>query len=274
MIDMRWKPRHLPQVSAPFEIVVDRLNNSGIDSEQIDVNPEELNPMQGITYSDHVSDFDPNEMSPIWISKDNDVIDGHHRYVSALNANQPIKCIKISLNGKDGARELNKIQDIYEYEEQRNLEEVVLQNVINQENDQDAGIDENDFLKMLEEATIENLPETGNQQTVFAYRDKPISENSVVGNFFMLEPVDGYNKYEIDFENLLDTNDLGIDFKSGQKPPHILAKNWFPNIDFESLSQPFGIPVDNLKNKAVAEKAKSLGYDGIKYGNTIIQGLK
>jgi len=267
-------PYHLPQISAPEEIVFERLVDGGFSYEVIEIDPNELKPMQPFVFSDNIQEFDSTTIPKIWISKDNDIIDGHHKFVSALNANQPIKCIKISLNGKDGARELNKIQDIYEYEEQRNLEEVVLQNVINQENDQDAGIDENDFLKMLEEATIENLPETGNQQTLFAYRDKPISENSVVGNFFMLEPVDGYDKYEIDFENLLDTNDLGIDFKSGQKPPHILAKNWFPNIDFESLSQPFGIPVDNLKNKAVAEKAKSLGYDGIKYGNTVIQGLK
>ena len=30
----------------------------------------------------------------------------------------------------------------------------------------------------------------------------------------------------------------------------------------------------NLKNKAIAEKAMKLGFDGIKYGDTLIQGLK
>jgi len=34
------------------------------------------------------------------------------------------------------------------------------------------------------------------------------------------------------------------------------------------------MPAINLKNKAVAHKAKKHGYDAIKYGDTLIQGLK
>ena len=63
-------------------------------------------------------------------------------------------------------------------------------------------------------------------------------------------------------------------YKDGQEPVDILAKNWFPNINFEKLSTQHDVPAINIKNKAVAEKAIKMGYDGIKYGNTIIQGLK
>jgi hypothetical protein len=89
-----------------------------------------------------------------------------------------------------------------------------------------------------------------------------------------LKEVDGYSKYEIDFENLLDTNSLGVTYKDGQEPVDILAKNWFPNINFEKLGKEHNTSSINIKNKAVAKKAKKMGYDGIKYGDTIIQGLK
>jgi hypothetical protein len=34
------------------------------------------------------------------------------------------------------------------------------------------------------------------------------------------------------------------------------------------------MPSINLKNKAITEKAMSLGYDGIKHDDKLIQGLK
>ena len=53
-----------------------------------------------------------------------------------------------------------------------------------------------------------------------------------------------------------------------------MAKIWFPHINFEKISEQYEMPSINLKNKAIAEKAMKLGYDGIKYGDTLIQGLK
>jgi hypothetical protein len=45
-------------------------------------------------------------------------------------------------------------------------------------------------------------------------------------------------------------------------------------VNFEKLSQQYNMPVENLKCKAIAEKAVKMGYDGIKYGDTLVQGLK
>ena len=72
----------------------------------------------------------------------------------------------------------------------------------------------------------------------------------------------------------MDTNALGVSYKDGQEPIDILAKSWFPNINFEQLSTQHNTTSINLKTKAVAEKAMKMGYDGIKYGDSIIQGLK
>jgi hypothetical protein len=271
MIDMRYKPHFLPQVHAPYDIVLEKLDDEGVDYTNVEVDPNELTPLQGITFSDDVGQVDVDDMNPIWISSDMQVLDGHHRMVRALLDEIPIKCIKINMNYKDACRVLNKIQDIYEYETSQDLEEVQVQDTINYYRD-----DENQFLNSLEEdnTALQAETPTKNEKTVIGYRKEPIKENSVVGNFFTLKPMEGYDKYEIDFENLMDTNSLGVTYKDGQEPIDILAKSWFPNINFEKLSTQYNTPSINLKTKAVAEKAMKMGYDGIKYGDAIIQGLK
>jgi len=271
MIDMRYKPRFLPQMHAPYDVVLQKLDDEGVNYTNVEVDPNELNPMQGITFSDDVGGVDIDDMNPIWISSDMSVLDGHHRMVRALLDNVPIKCIKIDMNNKDACRTLNKIQDIYEYEQSQGLEEVVDQDAINF-----YGDDGNQFLNSMEEdnTAIQTEAPTKNEKTIIGYRKEPIKENSVVGNFFTLKPVDGYDKYEITFENLLDTNALGVTYKDGQEPVDILAKSWFPHINFEKLSTQHDTTSINLKTKAIAEKAMKMGYDGIKYGDSIIQGLK
>jgi len=271
MIDMRYKPRFLPQVNAPYDIILQKLDEEGIGYEVVEVDPNELSPLQGITFSDEVSKVNVDDMNPIWISSDMGILDGHHRMLRALLDEIPIKAIKIDLNSKDACRILNKIQDIYEYEQSQGLEEVEAQDAINF-----YGNDENQFLTSLEEdnLAVQSEKPSKNEKTIIGYRKDPIKENSVVGNFFTLKPVAGYDKYQIDFENLLDTSALGVTYKDGQEPVDILAKNWFPHVNFEELSKKHNTSSINLKNKAVAEKAIKMGYDGIKYGESIIQGLK
>ena len=273
MIDMRYKPHFLPQVHAPYDVVMQKLDDEGVDYTNVEVDPNELTPLQGIVFSDDVGGVEVDDMKPIWISSDMQVLDGHHRMVRALLDEIPIKAVMINMNHKDACRTLNKIQDIYEYEHSQGLEEVQVQDTINF-----YGNDENQFLNDLEEdntalQTEEEKPNK-NQKTVVGYRGMPIKENSVVGNFFTTKPVEGYDAYEIDFENLMDTNALGVTYKDGQEPVDILAKSWFPNINFEKLATQHKTDSINLKTKAVAEKAMKMGYDGIKYGDSIIQGLK
>ena len=271
MIDMRYKPQFLPQVHAPYDVVMQKLDDEGVDYTHVEIDPNELTPLQGIVFSDDVGNVSVEDNKPIWISSDMQVLDGHHRMVRALLDEVPIKCIMMNMNHKDACRVLNKIQDIYEYEQNQGLEEVQVQDVVNY-----YGDDENQFLNALEEDNLAVQTEnpSKNEKTIIGYRKAPIKENSAIGNFFMLKPIDGYDKYEIDFENLMDTNALGVTYKDGQDPVDILAKSWFPNINFEKLGSENKIEPINLKTKAVAEKAMKMGYDGIKYGDSIIQGLK
>lgn len=271
MIDMRYKPRYLPQVSVPYDIVLEKLDDEGIGYEILEVDPEELNVSQGITFSDEVANAKLDNNNPIWGDIDKNIIDGHHRFIKALTDGVKLIMIVIKLNAKDACRVLNKIQDIYEYEESQGLEEVEMQGAINF-----YGDDENQFLNSMDEdnASIQSETPSDNQQTIIAYRKDPIKENSVVGNFFTLIPTEGFTKYQIEFDNLLDTHVLGLTYKESQQPVEILSKIWFPNVNFEELAKKYNMPPVNLKNKAIAEKAMRMGFDGIKYGDTLIQGLK
>jgi len=277
MIDMRYRPSYLPQVNAPLDIVLEKLDEENIGYEIIEINPNDLNSSQGVTFSDEVDRVKLDDNDPIWIADENKVIDGHHRMVRAIGKNKPLKAVHIKLNEKDACRVLNKIQDIYEYEQARGLEEIVNNDVINDENDINNNYtDRSEFLKSLEEDNMAiqlEKPEM-NSETIIGFRKDQIKENSVVGNFFILKPIEGFDKYEINFDNLLDTDKLGIAYKDGQQPVEILAKIWFPHVNFEKISKQYDMPSINLKNKAIAEKAKTLNYDGIKYGDKFVQGLK
>lgn len=278
MIDLRFKPPWLPQVNAPFTYTLGMLDNEGIDYKYMQADPEELFPSQGIVAQDKISEIDIDNMKPIWISKDNKILDGHHRYVAALSRNLPIKCIKVMLSQKDAIRILNKIQDIFEYENQEEMMEVVAQDQLNLMNDADSGVSTSEFLATLESYEKEGEDEKeilhdAKTKKVSGYRKKDINEKSSVGNFFSLKECEGYNKYDMEFDNLLDTNDMDLVFKNNMSPVAVLCFKWFPNIDFEKIAAENNVKPESIINRAVAEKAKKMGYDGIKYGDIMVQGF-
>lgn len=267
------RPYHLPQINLLYSIVLEKLDKENINYELVQLEPNEndgIQPSQNLVYSDEITTVTLDDSNPIWIA-DNKICDGHHRYFKGMFENKLLLAIKLNLDFMDACRVLNKIQDIYEYEQSQGLEEVETQDAINF-----YGEDENQFLKSLEEdnSVIQQEKSSANQQTIIGYRKDPIRNNSVVGNFFTLNPINGYSKYQIEFDNLLDTHALGVMYKDGQQPVEILAKIWFPHVNFEEISKQYNMPSINLKNKAIAEKAQKMGFDGIKYGDTLIQGLK
>ena len=112
MIDMRYKPHFLPQVHAPYDYVTQKLEEEGVDYTNVEVDPNELKPLQGIVFSDDVGGVSVEDNKPIWISSDLQVLDGHHRMVRALLDELPIKAIMVNGNYKDACRILNKIRTI------------------------------------------------------------------------------------------------------------------------------------------------------------------
>jgi len=275
MIDMRYKPYHLPQVNAPYIYVLNKLKDDKIKYKKGKIDPNELSPMQGLVSLEKIADM---EDTPIWISQENKILDGHHRYAKALTKQTPISYFQIMLPALDAARALNKIQDLYEYETQHQLEEVVNQdqvNVLNSPETQDylsaIGDEANESKEFLNSGANEKVGRE--RKKLFAYRKDPINEKSSIGNFFSVKPIDGYTKYEIEFDNLLDTNKLGLQAFNGN-PIETLSKVWFPHINFKEIAKKYKTNPEHLINRTIAEQAKKMGFDGIKYGDIIIQGFK
>lgn len=252
MIDYKFKPKYLPQVSAPYQMIAELLGKNGVDYSFTHENPNDLNPSQGITISDNVQNVDLNDKSKvIWISKDKDILDGHHRVVKAIINKLPsVFCLKIDDDKLDATRMLNKIQDLYEYE-----------NVEKNKNPDKLDFDD------LSDVDIKT--ESNPIEETYAYRKEPVVEDSVIGNFFMLIPVEGYKKYLISFDNVLEIEDLNLELKTGQSPIYQLSKIWFPNYDFSKTEG----DENNLRCAAIALMAKKMGYDGIKYSDNLIQAL-
>ena len=272
MIDMRYKPKHLPQINAPYKHVLGALKEAGIKYRLQDVNPKTLKPSQGIVSLDKISEMDGKNLKPFWVSEDNCILDGHHRYGSALTHDLPkTKIIKIMLPAKEAIRALNKIQDIFEYNQTK---ESLSQDTLNNLDDVDFEIENNlDPNQQYLHSNFEIINSKSNKKKISGYRKNEIKEDSKAGNFFSVKPIDGFVKYNIEFDNLLDTNDFGLTFNNEDPPTKKLARVWFPNIDFAVLAQEKGGNELKLINRAVSEKAKKMGFDGIKYGDIIIQGL-
>ena len=275
-ITLKYKPSHLPQVSAPYIYVMDQFKKDGVKTKMGKIDPNELQPSQGLVSLDKISDIDPNNLQPIWTSMDNKVIDGHHRYGCALSHGVDLPFIQIMLPQLEAIRALNKVQDIYEYEEKQRLEEIVAQDQINALNEPEV----QDYLSTLQMEMNEIEPPSDGaekvgkkKRTVKAYRNKPVNDDSPIGNFFSVKPQDGFTKYEIEFDNLLETDKIGLP-SNGKDPFIVLTDAWFPNIKFDKIAKKHKVNPNNLRYKAIFEKAMDMGYDGIKYGDIIIQGLK
>ena len=278
MIDTRYKPSWLPQVNAPYIYVLNKLKDDGIKHKVGNIDPNKLQPMQGLVSLDKISKISLDNIKPIWISKDKKVLDGHHRYGAALSNGIDIPYFQIMLPSLDAARVLNKIQDIFEYEDKLRVEELTHTTSVNNLNEPEMV----DYLSAIEEEMKDDqeILHSGaedkvgkKKRKIFAYRQQPINEKSPIGNFFSVKPVDGFTKYEIEFDNMLDTDKIGL-HSHGQNPIELLANAWFPNIKFDKIAKKYKVKSDNLMCRAIAEKAMKMGYDGIKYGDIIIQGLK
>lgn len=256
MIDINFKPKYLPQISSPYNIIVDMMNKEKIPYKKIVLNPENIKPSQGIVFLDKIKDTSDDY---IWLSKDLKVLDGHHRLGSALSYEKPIKCIMILLPFMDAIRELNKIQDIITFKEK-------------QENGDNGVINVFDLIRD-EYFNVENTHGTKKRNLV-GYRNKPIKDNSKSGVFFSLQPIKGYNKYEIEFENLLDTDELSIIYENNVNPIYKLADYWFKGVDFDYISNKNDIEKDKLISRCICELGIKYGFDGIKYGDILLQVLK
>jgi hypothetical protein len=251
----------LPQVSAPFNYVVSSLKKEEIPYSRYEINLSELTPLQDKVKPDTVEYFkkliiNGKKLKPIFISNNNEILDGHHRYIAnkvLYGDEKNLMCYKINTDTQTAARALNKIQDRFEFD---NSQESKLEPIAK-------------YLKKPEIHWYESLKNV----EYFAYRKESIKNNSESGNFFYMEKKDqSMLKYKIRFDNLMYIPTHLMD-NTQELPTVWLSKKLIPEKNFEEMSSLNNIPIQNLVNREIAKKVKEYGFDGINYGDKILQTL-
>lgn len=253
------KPYWLPQVSAPFDYITKELKSEEVPYSIYNISNTELKPLQKEVNPDTVEFFKGvfkrnSKKYPIFVSGDNEILDGHNRFVAhkmVKGEEKPITCFKIDCDSKCAARVLNKIQDKFEFEKKFNNKTEPISKFLNQ-----PEIGWYDISKDCEY--------TG-------FRDKPIKEKSETGNFFHLIKKEGMKQYKIHFDKLMilpsECNE------NGKLPQYWLAEKLLPNKDFEVVAMNNGLSLQAAMNKEIVKKCKEMGFDGINYGDKVVQTL-
>lgn len=99
--------KFMPQIAHDeHDDVISLLNREGIKTERVQLNPNAIRHSQSKVNKDKVRNIikdirNKKPMSPIFISEDNFIIDGHHRWIAYKLLKLPIKCIRIGLPQKE-----------------------------------------------------------------------------------------------------------------------------------------------------------------------------
>lgn len=253
------KPYWLPQVSAPFDYITKQLKQEEIPYSVYNISNTELKPLQKDVNPDTVEFFKGvykrnSKKYPIFVSGDNEILDGHNRFVAHKMIKgdaKPISCFKIDCDSKCAARILNKIQDKFDFEKENNnkLEPIS---------------------KFLDKPEI-GWYDMSKDVDYICFREKPIKENSESGNFFHLEDKGEMKKYKINFDNIMILPDECL--KHNKLPQMWLADKLLPNKDFDIVAMNNNISIQSAVNREIAKKCKEMGFDGINYGDKIIQTI-
>jgi hypothetical protein len=253
------KPYWLPQVSAPFDYITKQLKQEEIPYSVYNISNNELKPIQKEVNPDTVEFFKGvykrnSKKYPIFVSGDNEILDGHNRFVAhkmVKGDNKPISCFKIDCDSKCAARILNKIQDKFEFERENNnkLEPIS---------------------KFLDKPEI-GWYDTAKDVDYICYREKPIKENSESGNFFYLKNEDSFKKYKITFDKIMILPNSCLE--NNKLPMMWLADKLLPNKDFDIIAMNNNISLQSAVNREIVKKCKEMGLDGINYGDKIIQTI-
>ncbi len=254
--DNKYQPVWLPQMRCSYDYILNKLQDLGVKYGIENLSTDDIHPLQNTINTETVDHFNnkinnKEAVEPIFISNNNEIMDGHHRYQAFKNANgiDKILTIKLYLDKKDAARILNKIQDRHEFEN-----EIAT----------DGQIEETELDNSLD------LPKKNKEMVV--YRAKPIDNKSKSGNFFLMDKKPRYDhEYTLEFDNLYEIED---DYFGDKDPVTCLAEKWFGDLDtLKETATKNVLSFENYIYRKVATEAANRGYDGIKYGSKYIQAI-
>jgi len=258
----------LPQVEADFGYVKNQLEKDGVGYRVVKKSPKELIPLKNTVkkskvdiFEDIISNEEPIDM--IYVDVDNHILDGHNRaYAFMKNPDiSNVDCFQILLQYPDACRVLNKIQDIFNYEKNFNVENDDILS-FNNINPQEESIDEN------EELGFDDVNKTPIE--IVLYKSKELNRKAKTGDFLITSKKPNFNhEYDISFENMLEIPQEEIE--GADLPTEVIAKKWFQDLNFKDEAVKQALTYEVYISRLVNKKADELGYDGIKYGDNLVQ---
>ena len=108
--------KFMPQIAHDeHDDVISLLNFEGIKTEKVTLDPNQIRHSQSKVNQDKVraiiNDIRSGKILPaIFISSDNYIIDGHHRWIAYKILKIPIKCIRIGLPQKEAIIKFKEIE--------------------------------------------------------------------------------------------------------------------------------------------------------------------
>lgn len=113
--------KFMPQIANHEQNDVIRLlKDEGIECELLKLFPDQIRHSQSKVNKDKVRSIindiraqragSGKSIPPIFISSDNAIIDGHHRWIAYKILNEPIKCIRIALPQKEAIIKFKEIE--------------------------------------------------------------------------------------------------------------------------------------------------------------------
>jgi hypothetical protein len=265
---MKTKPMWLPQLSAPYNYLVSSLDKDGIPYSMGGCKPSQFKPLKGavdtsIVDGIHTTLKNTGKIDPIFIASNNEILDGLNRVMASnnYNPNYDVQYIKIELPYLDASRMLNKIQDIYDYEMEQN-------------------VNKNVKTVSLSLEDINRIGTLKKQYKMKLFRKSDIIEDSPSGNFFNIRRTKNDTlTFDIEFDNLLDLAIENSVINTAKELPLYFLNIVLPDIDFESRynylveKNDLSIDFNTFINRVVVMVLKQNDIDGIKYGEYIVQSI-
>lgn len=266
--DTKDNSKWLPQVEADFGYVKKQLDKDGVSYRNIRVNPKELIPLKKSVKKSNVDLFEDliskdEPIDNIYIDVDGHILDGHNRaYAFMQNKDiDLVECFQILLPYQDACRVLNKTQDIYDYEKNFNVDNDSLLSFDNVFSEEDISKEENDL-------NFEDVNKNPTELTL--YKSKEINKKAKTGDFLITTKKPHFNhEYVIGFENLLEIPQE--DLEGFDLPTEAIATKWFKDKNFKDEATKQALTYEVYLSRLVNQKAEQMGYDGIKYGDNIVQ---
>lgn len=248
-----------------MEDIIKILEDNGIKYKHLEINPlfvKMKNKQLVVADDNFINDDDKSEEELIWIDDDNFMVSNNSETVlKCYFLGKTCNCITLNYSYDDAVDVYNKIKYLKTVNSEKDIEEVVGQDIINQMQD-----DMDDDTEL----TPTNVLENSDKIKIVGYRNKPTVSDSMSGQFFYLRKKNDMKSYYLEFDNVIDVSDL---VKGDSEDEVIdLFNIWHSNKDLNTISEKNNLPPTVFAAYANRLKAEKMGYDGIKYNN-YIQGF-